>query len=269
MKVISPEIRLNLFSNIYHYRELIYNLTLRDIKARAKQSFLGYAWMVIPPIFQMVIFSILFQGILGLRLSGEIPYPLFLYCTLVPWQFFMEGTRTATVSIVNNAGLIRQIYFPKEVLILSSIAGKLFDFTISIFILIGLMIFYKMSIHLTILYIPFLVVIQIIFMIGLSLFLSSINTYYRDIGVAIPLLMQIWMYISPIIYPLSKVPQKFLPLYQINPMVGIIDGYRRVIIEGISPQWNLIFYCLIFSFVLLTLAYLYFKRLEPTFADIV
>ncbi len=260
---------MNLLITIYRYRELIYNLILRDIKARAKQSFLGYAWMIIPPVFQMVIFSILFQGILNLRLSGEIPYPLFLYCALVPWQFFSEGIQTATISIVNNAGLIRQVYFPKEVLIFSSITGKLFDFLISAIILTGLIIFYQMNVSLTIFYVPFLLLIQMIMMTGVSFFLSSINTYYRDIGTGIVLLMQIWMYASPIIYPVSKVPQNFLLIYKINPMVGIIDGFRRVIIEGIPPQWDLILYSVSFSFILLLSTYLFFKKLEPSFADTV
>jgi len=260
---------MNLLITIYRYRELIYNLILRDIKARAKQSFLGYAWMIIPPVFQMVIFSILFQGILNLRLSGEIPYPLFLYCALVPWQFFSEGIRTATISIVNNAGLIRQVYFPKEVLIFSSITGKLFDFVISVIILTGLIIFYQINVSLTIFYVPFLLLIQMIMMTGVSFFLSSVNTYYRDIGTGIVLLMQIWMYASPIIYPISKVPPNFLLIYKINPMVGIIDGFRRVIIEGIPPQWNLILYSVSFSFILLLSTYLFFKKLEPSFADTV
>lgn len=260
---------MNSFLNIYNYRELIYNLIIRDIKARAKQSFLGYSWIILPPVFQMVIFSILFQGILGLRLSGEIPYPLFLYCTLVPWQFFSEGIRTSTISIVNHSALIRQVYFPKEALILSSTIGKLFDFALASAIFIGLIIFYHMSVSPTVFYVSLLVMIQLILMIGVSLFLSSVNTYYRDIGVAIPLIMQIWMYASPIIYPLSKVPQKFLTLYQVNPMVGIIEGYRRVVIENLQPQWNLIFYSITFSFILLVIAYLFFKKLEPFFADAV
>lgn len=265
----SPSFIMSLFVNIYLYRELIYNLILRDIKVRVKQSFLGYAWVIIPPLFQMIIFSILFQGILGLRLSGEIPYPVFLFCTLVPWQFFSEGIRTATISISNHAVLIRQVYFPKELLVLSSIFGRLFDLAISFILLMGLIIFYNIGPSLTFMYIPFLVMIQIILMLGFSLFFSAINTYYRDIGAAIALIMQIWMYASPIIYPLSKVPEKFLLIYQINPMVGIIDGYRRVIIEGFPPQWNLILYSITFSAILPVMAYLFFKNLEPGFADTV
>jgi ABC-type polysaccharide/polyol phosphate export permease len=173
------------------------------------------------------------------------------------------------MSIVNHATLIRQVYFPKEVLIFSSITGKLFDFAISTLILAGMIIFYQMDISLTILYVPVLVMIQMMLMIGVSLFLSSINTYYRDINAAITLIMQFWMYTSPIIYPLSKVPQKFLLLYQINPMVGIIDGYRRTIIENLSPQWGLLLYSTVFSLLLLVAAFAFFKRLEPTFADTV
>jgi len=254
--------------NIYNYRELLHNLVIRDIKLRGKQSFLGYLWIILPPFFSMIIYTVVVSKFLGVQV-GSIPYPVFVFCSLLPWGFFVNTLNRCTSSLVAHASLITHISFPREILPLSSIIGELFSLGISYIMLIVLMIVYRIPFHLTALLTPGLLFIQIILTLGIALFLSSLNVYYRDIGYFTGIGLRFWMYLSPVIYSLENVPAKYHQMYMLNPMAPIIDGYRRVILEGRFPDvWYLV-YVVIIAIITLIIGYTTFKKLEPVFADVI
>ncbi len=256
------------FKNLYNNREILYQLTLRQIKARYKQSVLGIFWVILKPLFMMIIFTIIFSKMVKVPTDG-IPYPIFSYCALLPWQFFSSAFSTATSSLVGSSNLIQQIYFPREIFPLSSIIASLFDFLIASTIFITFLIYYKINITFISFYAILLFMIQGLLIIGLSLFGSALNVFYRDVGHALQFIIQIWMYATPIIYPLSIVPEKILPVYLLNPMAGIIDGYRKVIIQGLSPNWTYIGISASVTLLCLFFSYKYFRKVEMKFADLI
>lgn len=257
-----------LFRNLYLNRELLLQLTLRQIKARYKQTIFGTLWVVLRPLSLMVIFTIIFSKMVKVPSDG-IPYPIFSYCAILPWQFFSSSFSSATVSLSSNSNLVQQIYFPREIFPISSIIASFFDFLIASSFFIVLLIFYKVSITFFAFYAILLLMIQVLFIVGVSLFASALNIFYRDIGHALAFIIQIWMYATPIIYPLSLVPQKLMPFYLLNPMAGIIDGYRKVIIQGIMPNWTSISISALVTLALLFFSYRFFKKVEMRFADII
>ncbi|MFC1668491.1 ABC transporter permease [Chlamydiota bacterium] len=253
---------------LIQYRELFYNFALRDIKIRYKQTFFGAAWAVFQPFVLMVVFTIIFSRFM--RISSEgIPYPVFSYCALVPWVFFSNSISMATNSLIGNLNLVTKVYFPREILPFASIVAFLFDFLIAFIIVIGLLLFYKIKLSFYILFFPLMLLIQIILVFGVSLLSSSLNVKYRDIKYVVPLGMQIWMYLTPIIYPVTVVPEKIRWLYMINPMAGIINSYRNILLKGTAPEFSYLLYSAIVSVVLFILAYRYFKKSEKFFADII
>ncbi len=253
---------------LWKYRGLLYSLLLRGIKVRYKQTVIGIAWAVLQPLATMVVFTIVFSKFARVP-TGNIPYPLFTYCALVPWPLFATSISFASQSVVSNEALIKKIYFPREILPTSAVLGALPDFAISFTILLIMMLFYKMPPNINILFVFVLLLVQIVFTLGLSFFLSAINVYYRDVQYALPMVVQLWMFLSPVAYPTTAVPEQFRFLYMLNPMAGIIQGYRDVLLNGVPPSLRYLGIAASLSIILFILCYLYFKRIEMTFADIV
>ncbi|MEA4907347.1 MAG: ABC transporter permease [Anaerolineaceae bacterium] len=252
----------------YQSRELLYTWTMRDFKVRYSQSLLGIAWAILQPLSLMLIFSVIFSLFIKVPTEG-VPYPLFAYTSLLPWTFFSNALSFAIPSLVNNMNLVSKIYFPREILPLSSILVCLLDFIISISIYVFMLLWYHWPIGWSVLFVPVILSIQLIFMYGISLLASAINVFYRDVRFIIPLAVQIWMYISPVIYPVSLVPERLQPFYLINPMAVIIDSYRRVILYQQAPDWPYLILATAISLLLLLLSYRYFKKAEREFADLI
>ena len=256
------------FKELWRYRELIYFLTWRDIKVRYKQAVLGIAWAVLQPLMTMVIFTVIFGNLLGTPSEG-IPYPLFSLTALLPWQLFASALQRSSVSLVGNANLLKKIYFPRLAIPLSSIFAALVDFLISFVVLIGVMIYYRYLPTWNALWLPLLVLLALLTALAVGLWLSALNVQYRDIQQIVPFLVQVWMYASPIVYPIETIPAGiWRRLYGLNPMVGVIQGFRWALIGGAPPDLTLVISGAMVLILLVSGLY-YFRRMEKTFADIV
>jgi len=270
-RVITPEAKINLaacFVTLWYYRELIYTLFIREIKIRYKQTILGVAWAVAQPTSLTILFSIIFGKFARIPTEG-IPYPIFAYSALLPWTFFATAISFAIPSLVRERHLIMKVYFPREIVPLASVLAAGVDFSVAAIVFIIMILFYRVSITIYILWVFPLLIIQILFTLGISLFFCSINARYRDVRYAIPLLVQLWMFATPIFYPISVIPNRYRMIYMLNPMAGIIDGYRRVIIRGIRPELRYMLLSSVVSIVIFLLAYRYFKRSESEFMDVI
>jgi lipopolysaccharide transport system permease protein len=253
---------------LYAYRELLRSLALKEVRVRYKQSVLGTGWAVLQPFALMVVFTAVFSRFLQVPSEG-VPYPVFSYTALVPWTFFASSLAFAVPSIVGNMSLVNKIYFPREIFPLAAIGACLVDFSIAATIVGVLMAWYKVGVSWTLLLVPMLVILQVMVAVGVSLIASAINVFFRDIRFIIPLATQVWMYVSPVVYPLNEVPAQFRPYYMLNPMAGIIDGYRRVLLHGQPPDFAALGITAAVSLVLLVGGYAFFKRVEMRFADII
>jgi lipopolysaccharide transport system permease protein len=259
---------INNLKTLSSYQELMFMWILREIKVRYKQSILGAAWAVLQPLSLTVVFTIVFSYFARIP-TGDIPYPVFAYTALLPWTLFSTAITFAVPSLVVNMALVTKIYFPKEILPLASIGAAILDFLIGMIVYIFLLIFYQQPIYLTILWLPVVLFAQISLMVGVSLIAASINVFYRDIRFVIPLVLQIWLYASPVIYPSSMVPERFRWLFMLNPMVGIIEGYRSITLFN-EPPVNIEFLIsLLLSLLIAIFGYVIFKKSEPEFADII
>jgi len=253
---------------LWNYRELLWVLTLRNVQIRYKQSILGIAWAVLQPLALMLIFTLVFSALLKVPSEG-VPYPIFSYSALLFWTFFSNSLNNAIPSLEDNAALIKKIYFPREFFPISSILAAVFDLLIAAVIFLGMMFYYHVSFTLNILYVIPLLIIQTIFTMGVCFIFSALNAYYRDVKYALPLVIQLWLYATPIIYPLSSVPERFRLYYMLNPMAGIIESYRNVLVKGIAPDTFYVGVAAAGAVLLFILGYWYFKRIEMTIADIV
>ena len=253
---------------LWQHRELIYSLVIRDIRSRYKQSVLGIAWALLQPLAMTAIFTVVMSVIAKVP-TGGIPYPIFAYIAMLPWMFFATSLTSGTECLVGNFNLITKIYFPREVFPIAAVLGKTVDLGLGILVLIPLLFAFHVSVTWwALIAIPALI-IQVCFLLGITFMLSSANLFYRDIRHVMPLLTQIWMYLTPIIYGLDMVPKKYLALYMLNPMVAIMDAYRKVALQGQPPLWNYLGYSAVFSVVILVFGYWMFKRLEPKFAEMI
>lgn len=256
------------FSELFRYRDLLWLWMLREVQVRYKQSLLGIAWALLQPLALTIIFTIVFSRLLRVD-TGGIPYPVFSYAALVPWTFFSSSLAFGIPSLVNNMNLVTKIYFPREILPLASIGAAFVDFLVSAAILVGMMLIYGLKPGWVSLWIVPLLVLQIALTIAVVLLGSAFLVFFRDVRFVVPLLTQVWMYASPIIYPTTLVPEQFRTLYFLNPMAGIIDGYRRVLLTREAPQLDAIALAAAVVLVLLPMSYLLFKRSEPVFADLI
>lgn len=254
--------------NLYDNKELLLQLTIRQIKARYKQSIFGILWAIIRPLFTMIIFTIIFSKLMKVPSDGT-PYPVFSYCALLPWMFFSASLTAGISSMTSSVSLIQQIYFPREIFPISAVMASFVDFVIASVIFVGLMIFYKIQITPFVLWLIPIILLQIVFAIAVSMLGSALNVFYRDIGQIMVFITQLWMYACPIIYPVSIVPEKYRMLYALNPMVGIIDSYRNVIIHGLAPNWEYLLISFIITILTFFCSYKIFKRLEMKFADVI
>lgn len=242
--------------------------TRREVQVRYKQSLLGMAWAVLQPLMLMAIFTVVFSRLLRVD-TGDIPYPVFSYVALVPWTFFATSLSFGIASLVNNMNLVTKIYFPREILPLASIGAAFVDFLIAAVLLVGMMLIYGRVPGWTALWVVPLLVLQVALTIGVVLLGSAALVFFRDVRFVVPLMVQVWMYATPVIYPVTLVREQFQPMYFLNPMAGIIDGYRRVLLTGESPRLDALALGALVSLTLLVAGYLVFKRAEPVFADLI
>lgn len=254
-------------NELWRYRELIYFMIWRNVKVRYKQTVLGFAWAVLRPFLSMVVFSIFF-GNLAKVPSDNIPYPIFSYAALLPWELLSMAVSSASGSVVANANMVTKVYFPRMILPISQVLSGLVDFFIAFFVLIGMMIFYHIQIRLTILFLPLFILFTLVTALGVGLWLSALQVMYRDIGYLLPFINQMWLFISPIAYATSIIPTKWQIIYAINPMKGIADGFRWALLGTAAPSHN-IWISVGVSVVLLISGMIFFKRSEKNFADLI
>jgi lipopolysaccharide transport system permease protein len=255
-------------TRLWSARELLWALTVRDLQVRYKQSMLGPAWAIVQPLAQAIIFTLAFGYFVKVPTDG-VPYPIFAYGAMVPWTLFSSAINSGSPSIVGHSSLITKTYFPREVLPLAAIASCFFDFLTASVVLIPMMIWFRMppSVHLV--WLPLLVGMILVFSAGITFALSALNVFWRDIRSVLPLALQLWMFASPIVYPITLVPERFRTLYSLNPMVGIIDGFRRVLLHRQAPDLPLLLLGLPAVFLTLLIGYRVFIALERRFADVV
>ena len=253
---------------LWAYRELLYFFTWRDIKVRYKQTLFGFAWAIIQPVFMMIVFS-LFFGTLAKIPSEGIPYPLFSYAAVLPWTLFSEGLSRSSNSLVQDANLLQKVYFPRLLMPLSGVLSPVVDFAIAFVVLIALMLYfgYYPSVMMFLI-LPFLL-LELMLATGIGMWLSAINVEYRDVRYAIPFLIQLGLFASPVVYPVTFVPERFQVVYGLlNPMAGIIEGFRWAILGTKPPSYLLIASVAIIIVILISGAF-YFRRRERAFADVV
>ena len=271
---------IRIAKNLYDYRELVAELTRKNITVRYKQAYLGIAWAVLRPLALMMIFTLV-KSFVGID-SGDIPYPILTFAALMPWVFFQDATSEGIESVVKNASLVRKIYFPREIFPMTAVTTKLVEFCISAFILAGLMVWYQMLPTVYILWVPLIILYTLLVSLTIALIGSAINVSYRDIGAALPIILSLLMYASPVIYPLSLVREKlivqqaagewsdlFYTIYTLNPLAGIIDSFQNVVLRGLPPDLGSMLPGLILTAILLPLSYRYFKWEEAYFADVI
>jgi len=256
------------FKEIWNYRELLYFLTKRDIKVRYKQTVLGGLWAVIQPAFTMLVFT-LFFGRLAKMPSDGLPYPIFVYAALLPWTYFANAVSASGNSLVGSANLITKVYFPRIVVPASAALAGLLDFFIALFVLAALMIYYQFLPGWGILLFPFLVALTFLCAVGVGLWLSALNVQYRDIRYAIPFLIQVWMFVSPVIYPVSLVKGNYQWLLALNPMGGVIHAYRASLLGHQPIEWSLLALSALIIVAIFLGGLYYFSRMEKVFADVV
>ena len=253
---------------LWYYRELIYFLTWRDIKVRYKQAALGIAWAILQPVLTTAITSIVFGYLLKVD-SGNLPYPVFTLAALLPWHLFQLSLQKSSISLVGNANLITKIYFPRVIIPLSSVLAVLVDFGISLIILFAAMAIYKVPLTWTALGLIPLTLLTVLAALAVGLWLSALNVQYRDIQQMVPFLLQIWMYATPIVYAITIIPEGTIRyIYSLNPMVGVVQGFRWALFGGTPPDMTLLFSS-IAVIVLLISGLFFFRRMEKTFADVV
>jgi lipopolysaccharide transport system permease protein len=253
---------------LWEYRELLYFLVWRDVKVRYKQTVLGAAWAIIQPFFTMVVFS-LFFGRLAKMPSDGIPYPIFSYAALVPWTFFASGLSQSSNSLVGSANLITKVYFPRLVMPISSVISGTVDFVLAFIVLLGMMLFYGIVPTINVIWLPLLLLLALVAALGVGLWLSAMNVQFRDVRYVVPFLTQFWLFATPIAYPSSLLSEPWRTLYGLNPMVGVVEGFRWALLgTNTAPGFVIIASSLAALFLLASGAF-YFRRMEKTFADVV
>jgi ABC-type polysaccharide/polyol phosphate export permease len=250
-----------------HALHLLWALAGRDVRARYRKSFLGPAWALIQPLVYMVVFTLL-RGVVKISSEG-IPYSIFTFAALVPWTFFSNAVVSSAPSVVTNASIIKKIAVPREIFPLSAVTTALFDLLMSGLVLAGLMIYYRVSVGCALLWLPILITLTALLAFGVGMLLAAFGTFRRDLVMAAPFLMQFWLFVSPVLYPLSQVPDKWRKLYMLNPTVGLIEGFRNVLLRAQPPALEPLFWSAIVIGLLLTLTWPMFRWISQYFADAV
>ena len=253
---------------VYRYRGLLYFLVWRDVLVRYKQAAIGIAWVVLQPLLTMVVFTVIF-GLFAKLPSDGSPYPIFAFTALLPWNYFAQAVSRSGISLVSNSNLISKVYFPRLIIPISGALGPLIDFAVSFVILLGMMAWYRVAPTWGVLALPFFTFLAVVTAVAVSLYLSALNVRYRDVGQAIPFLIQFWMYASPIVYSLTIIPEKWRLLYSLNPMVGVIEGFRWALLGKARPDFAVMAMGVVVASILLLGGLVYFKRTGRFFADII
>jgi len=251
---------------LWQRRELLWNVTGRNVRSQYKQSILGYAWVLVNPFMQMLVLSFVFSTILRVASLG-VPYPLFVFVALLPWMFFSNAVSSATDSIVNSASLVTKVYFPREILVAAAVFSKIIDLLFGLLILLGLMIVYNEPPSWTVVYLPLIFGIQLIFTVGISLPLAALNLFFHDVRYLVGVLLLVWFYITPVIYPVDIVPERYKIVFDLNPLALVINAYRRVLLSDISPGWDRLLLGFLAASATFLVGYFLFKRMEAGFAD--
>lgn len=264
----SPLIVLRGLSELVAYRDLLYTLTIHRINIRYKQSALGLMWAVIQPLALMLIYTIVFSLFTKVP-TGGAQYPVFVLAGILPWNYFQTAISTSATGFVSHTNIITKLYFPREILPFSYVLAGLIDLLIAGIILAIVMLWYHIHVGLLALYVIPILLIEMCLVSGFSLLLSALQVRFRDVGLALPLLFQLWTFASPVVYSLNNVPQRYRAWYVWNPMVGVVENFRRVLVQGMSPDRESLLISILFAAILLPLGYLYFKYREATMADII
>jgi lipopolysaccharide transport system permease protein len=253
---------------LWAYRELLYFLIWRDMKVRYKQTALGVGWAIIQPMFTMIVFSVFF-GRLGKIPSDGIPYPIFSFAALVPWTFFAQGLGQASNSLVGSANLIKKVYFPRLAVPIASVTSGIIDFSIAFAMLLGMMLYYGILPTLNVIWLPCLLLLTLMTSLGVSLWLSALNVQFRDVRHVLPFLTQLWFFATPIAYPSSLLSEPWRTLYSLNPMVGVVEGFRWALLGTETAPGLMLIVSSLTALALLVGGAYYFRRLEKTFADVI
>ncbi len=257
------------FGELWHFRDLLFFLALRDIKVRYKQTALGAAWAIIQPVMSMIVFSIFFGKLANLQSKSEIPYPLLTFCALLPWQLFSSAFTQSSNSLIGSQNLITKVYFPRLIIPLSSVISSLVDFAVAFGVLVVLMLWYGVAPHMGILLLPVFVLLALVSALAIGLWLSALNVQYRDVRYTIPFITQLWLFITPVAYPSSIVPEKWRLLYALNPMAGVVEGFRWALLGTSTAPGPMLAVSTVVTVVLLIGGLFYFRRMEKSFADLV
>lgn len=254
--------------DLWLHRELIFFMTWRDLKVRYKQTLLGAGWAILQPFLTMVVFSIFFGRLAGVP-SDDVPYPIFSFTGLIPWTLFSKALQDASRSLVASSHMITKIYFPRMILPLSSVLAGVVDFLIAFVVLVGMMVYYRIYPTSQVWTLPLFLLLALVTAVGVGLWLSALNVIYRDVGYILPFLTQVWLFLTPIAYPTSIVPQHWQALYALNPMTGVVEGFRWALLGTGQPPGLMTAVSALVAVVLLVSGMFYFRRMERRFADMV
>ncbi len=253
---------------LWAYRELLYFLAWRDVTLRYKQTVLGALWAIIQPFFTMVVFSLFFGRLANVPSDG-IPYPLFSFAALLPWTFFANGLAASANSLIGESNLIKKVYFPRLTVPIAAVLAGVVDFAIAFLVLLGMMAYYGTVPTWNIVWLPYLLLLALVSALGVGLWMSAMNVQFRDIRYTVPFLVQLWLFATPIAYPSTLIPATWRPLYGINPMVGVVEGFRWALLGTDTSPGNIIVVSSIVAVLVLISGAYYFRRMEKTFADVV
>lgn len=269
-RVIDADTRDKLinWAELFQYRDLFFFLIWRDIKTRYTQSILGIGWAIIQPLFSMVVFTIVFGNLVHISSDG-VPYTIFSYAALVPWTYFSNALTQSTNSLISASSMITKVYFPRLVLPMATVIGKLADFSIAILILFAMMLYYQITPTIWALALPVLIILMILSAAGLGMWLTALAVQYRDIRYGLGLFVQLLMYASPVVYPASNVPEQWRLVYAINPLVGVIEGFRAALLGTTEMPWDFIGMGAASATIMFISGLIYFRRMEKIFADVV
>jgi lipopolysaccharide transport system permease protein len=256
------------YLELWEYRELLSAFVVRELKVRYKQTFIGVTWVLLQPLVTMLIFTVIF-GKLAKMPSDDVWYPAFALTALLPWTYFSQAVTRSGAALVGNANLVSKVYFPRILLPLSMIVAPLVDFALSLLLLFGLLIYAGIPLSWKVITLPLFIFVAMLTAMGVSLFISAANVKYRDVGHSVPFLMQIWMFVSPIVYPVSLVPEKWRWLYGLNPMAGVIEGFRWALLGKTVPDVAVMTVSTLVFFVFLLAGVAYFRQMERQFADVI
>lgn len=267
--IIEPDsgwLSLNL-AEIWKFKDLLVLLIWRDVSVRYRQSVLGIGWAIFRPLVSTLIFTLVFSMLV--RVQTDVPYPVFAFTAMIPWLYFSNALSGVTSSVASNQGVLTKVYFPRMILPLAALGVGLVDIGIQLLIFVFFMLYYQIAPSLLMLALPGFILLALLTALGFGIWLTALNVKYRDIGMAVPFLIQIWMYLCPIVYPITLVPERFRAFYALNPMVGVIEGFRWSLLGTGSPDWQAIGVSVVVMLVILFSGLYYFRRSESWFADVI